>query len=73
VQARGYVSPHSREDDPSARLELVRFAAQPSKGPPQRLEHVQLALRSQPMTSNEVGHLGEIEGQAEALGDRPHD
>ena len=40
------------------------------KGPSQRLEPVPLARRSQPMASNEVGYLGEIEGQAEALGDR---
>jgi hypothetical protein len=58
---------------PRRRLELVRFAAQPSKGPSQRLEPVPLARRSQPMASNEVGYLGEIEGQAEALGDRRGD
>ena len=62
-----------RQDDPSARLERCVSPHSRQKGPSQRLELVTLARRSQPMASNEVGYLGEIEGQAEALGDRRGD
>ena len=39
------------------------------------ISHAQpgLARRSQPVPGNQIGHLGEIERQAEALSDWPHD